>query len=291
MAHANTEQRPRRAAFREHPSASEALAIDRRLVERPGAFGLFFDCPEPLKFNPDAVDPDGVAVLRISGPLENSASWLWHSYEGIVAAASAAVACPAVRALALRIESPGGVAAGMADVHRELARLASGDKPVFAWCQQGCSAAYNLASACSEVWVPDDGEVGSVGVILCTIDETARLADEGVAVRYVVTGERKADLHPGTAITPEVLNVAQAKVDQLGALFFRAVGRARGLKPAYVQGLEAATFLGADAVEVGLADGVAPWTDFLAFVRGLFSATPGTPGTPMRLPVAQPSAP
>lgn len=289
---------PRRAAFRE--SAFRApLALDpgpglladvlRGHTPQPGAFDLFFDCGNPCMFDPAAVT-DGVAVLHVDGPLEDRASWLWSSYEGIIEAATLATECEAVRATVLRLKSPGGEAAGMPEVHTALRRLAT-QKPIYAWCQQACSAAYNLASACSEVWVPEDGDVGSIGVILCTVDETARLEKEGIAVRYVVTGARKADMHPGTAITADVLREAQSKVDRLGELFFRAVGSARGLKPAYVEALEAASFLGSDAVEIGLADGVAGWADFLGYVRGSLGATVVPPRTAQTVPAAQPPAP
>ncbi len=292
-----TEPRPTRAIFREDaaratlaldPGGSGVLAALRRGVQpQPGAFG-YFDCPPPAVFLPEEV-VDGVAVLAISGPLEHHQHWLWTSYEALVTQIDRALACGDVRALVLKIDSPGGVAAGMGECHKAIRRMAKAySKPVYAYADEmACSAAYHLASACSEVWTSESGVLGSVGVILCTIDESKALEKAGVAVRYVVTGARKADMHPGQPVTDDVLDVAQAKVDYLGALFFAAVGKARGVAPAKIEALQAAVFHGPDAVTAGLCDGVAGWSAFFRYVKDSVRATlptdrataPGARGT------------
>ena len=297
MAHVAQQGARERRAWREAPTA-EALAFDRwRLgsliggepgearVVRPSAFGLFFDWPSPLRFLgddgrplPGCLTDDGIAILTISGPLEHHASW-WASYDDIAAQVEAALRYSATRALVLKIDSPGGVVAGMGQAHRAIRRLQrETGKPVIAWVDEtACSAAYNIACACSEIWMPPEAQVGSIGVILCTIDESEHLKKEGIAVRYVVSGKRKADMHPGAPITDDVLREAQGKVDQLADAFFAAVARSRGMTPAAVAALEAAVFVGETAVEVGLADGVSDWPAFLGTLRDSLGATVGAP--------------
>jgi ClpP class serine protease len=280
---------PSRVQFRASIVAGEALALDpggggliasvqRGATPSPQAFGFFFDIPGPLVFDPEAID-DGIAILCLDGPIEHhdrsrpgQPAWC-HSYEALAREMRAASLCPEVRAGILKIDSPGGVAAGMGETHRAIRRLqAETGVGWFAFADElACSAAYNLASACREVWTTRDGHVGSVGVILCAVDETAALDKAGIAVRYLVTGKRKADLHPGAPLTDDVLDVAQAKVDKLGRHFFRSVAKARagaGLDtPEKVTALQAGVFIGDDAVRVGLADGVASWDRFLSLVK------------------------
>ena len=274
-------------AFRATVTPGEALAIDpggggmiasaiRGKQPAPGALGFMFDSSGPLAFDPEQID-DGVAVLCVTGPLEHHGGWWWHSYEDLVRELGAALEHADVRACILKIDSPGGVAAGMGEAHKAIRRLTKRTgKAVYAYADEmACSAAYHLASACSEVWTSEAGHVGSVGVILCTVDETARLEKDGVAVRYLVTGERKADLHPGTAVSGSVVDVAQAKVDKLGRQFFRAVAKARGAAPGgaklatpeAVRALQAGVFVGNDAVAAGLADGIASWDAFVGVVK------------------------
>jgi ClpP class serine protease len=234
-----------------------------------------FDVPGPLAFDPEAMD-DGVAILRLDGPLEHhdhGLSWGPHTYEALVREMRCALEHGETRALVVKGDSPGGVAAGMGETHRAIRRLQADfpGKPVYFFADEmACSAAYHLASACREIWTTPDGHLGSIGVILCTVDESAALEKQGVSVRYLVTGKRKADLHPGQPIDDEVLRVAQAKVDKLGRHFFRAVGKARGdkgLTAEAAEALQAGVFIGRDAVKVGLADGVESWDGFLRLVK------------------------
>ncbi len=262
--------RPARHAFRASGArSSEPLALDRRVF----AFAAF-DVPPPCQYVPEEVE-GGVAVLAIIGPLEHRTSWVWSSYEEIAQQVEAAFADERVGAVVLKIDSPGGIAAGMGEMHKSLRAMRVGyGKPLYAYVdEQACSAAYHLASACDEIWLPESGEAGSVGVILCTVDETKALDQQGIAVRYVVTGGRKADMHPGTEITDEVLTVAQEKVDYLGTLFFAAVAKARRMTPAAVEALDAGVFQGQKAVEKGLADGVSSWAEFISTVRDTCART------------------
>lgn len=285
---ARSETPPARVAFRAHAALGEAMALDpggsgmiaaalRGKQPSPQAFGFFFDMPGPLTFDPEAIQ-DGIAILCLDGPIEKRDGGWCHNYEAIQREIGAALACPECKAVVLKIDSPGGVAAGMGETHKAIRRLRKEHgKPVIAYVDEmACSAAYHLASACDEIWTTEAGHLGSIGVILCTVDESARLEKEGIAVKYVVTGARKADLHPGNPVTEEVLAVAQAKVDTLGQQFFRAVGKSRGdrgLTAEKAEGLQAAVFIGEDAVSEGLADGVASWTKFLDFLKASIGAS------------------
>jgi capsid assembly protease len=272
-----------RRQFRASLTVGESLALDpggggliasvlAGSQPSPQAFGFWADSPGPLEFDPEAMQ-DGIAILCISGPIEHHAHPWWHSYEAIAEQIECAMQCSAARAVVLKIDSPGGVAAGMGETHRAIRMMQKQyKKDCYAFGDElMCSAAFNIGSACREIWTTPEGHCGSVGVILCTIDETKRLEKDGVAIEYLVTGARKADLHPGTAITSDVKKVAQSKVDKLGRHFWSAVAKARahaGLDtPEKVAALQAGVFVGTDAVNVGLADGVASWKEFLRLVN------------------------
>ncbi len=289
-----------RAVFREHPNGAECLALNRWMFSglgppgewstvRPGAFGLAFDVPrcgvsfrseegespwgDPL---PSSIIEPGISVLDLRGPIEHHSGWYWNSYEDLTREIEKSCAHKDVAKTILRVDSPGGVCAGMPEAHTEIRRIVKKyGKDVIAYVDGGmaCSAAYHIASACSEIWISAGAVVGSVGVILCTIDETEALEKAGLRIRYVVTGKRKADLHPGSPVTDEVLRVAQARVDYSGRLFFDAVAAARGLTAAKVEGYQAGVFCGTAAVAAKLADGVAAWPKFLSLVRA--SIKPG----------------
>jgi len=280
--------RPRRAPFRERPNPTEALAMDRSLfasfgkanvwnIVQPSAYGMYFDVPAPMQFDPKSILDGGIAVLNLQGPIGHHSDWWWCNYEDLAMHIRCALEHGDVRAAVLKIDSPGGVAAGMQESHKAIRRMRKEfGKPIFAYVDEmACSAAYHVASACTEIWMPGSAIVGSVGVIMCTVDESEALDKAGIKVRYVVTGKRKADLHPGQPVTDDVLRVAQEKVDAHGRMFFDAVGKARahaGLDPKRVESYQAAVFLGSKAIGAGLADGLASYPRFLSLVRASLDA-------------------
>jgi hypothetical protein len=109
-----------------------------------------------------------------------------------------------------------------------------------------------------------------------------------VRVELVTTGARKADGHPDRPLTPEILAVIQARVDQIGKIFFASVGESRAMKPAEIEKLQAGTFLGKEAEASGLADGVFGWDEFIDAVRREISGVDAPGADPVGMGGASP---
>lgn len=209
-----------------------------------------------------------IAIVSVSGPLEHHETWFFDSYDAIVSRVRDALSDDEVGAVVLKIDSPGGDAAGATEATRQLRSLAKeSGKKLWAYSDEACfSAAYSIASACDEIWLPETGGVGSVGVIAQVVDATAANAKAGMDIRLVTSGARKADTHPDRKLDDAVINALQARVDAMADAFVGVVASSRGMTPEAVYALEAGVFLGASAVEAGLADGVAGWDEFLEVV-------------------------
>ena len=233
---------------------------------------------------------DGIAIVTVHGPLEHHATWWWDSYESIVERVEdaitgqdvvkydewrngwrddyePAVAMPA-RAVVLCIDSPGGEAAGCGQAHKRLRTLRKQyNVPLYAYADEtACSAAYEIACACDEIWLPETGTVGSIGVIATLFDRTKMNEKDGLNVELITSGEYKSDGHADRVIDDGVRSRMQARVDTLAGIFWRIVARRRETSPKAVAGLQAGVFLGQDAVDVGIADGVSGWRSFLQMV-------------------------
>lgn len=235
-----------------------ACAID------PRAFGGWYDGGG----RPNST-AGGVAIVHVCGPLDHHAGWWLDSYDSIVDRIGDALGEPDIHAVVLCFDSPGGDASGVEEAHRTILDMkAIAKKPVYAYSNEACySAAYWLACAADAIWLPPTGGVGSVGVIAEAVDVTAMNAIHGVRIELVTTGAQKADGHPERPLTDDILKRVQTRVDKIGDVFFASVAAARGMKPEAVIALQAGTFMGADAVSAGLADGVAGWDTFLESVR------------------------
>jgi ClpP class serine protease len=240
--------------------AGTALAI------KPEAFSWLFDEMD----EPAPLERHGcVAVVPIRGALEQRGSWWGTGYDSIVASFEAALSTDA-SCIVLDIDSCGGTVAGcFAAVRQMRAMAAASGKQVVAFANESAySAAYALATVAGEIYVPESGGLGSIGVIGMVDDYTERMAMEGIKCAVLTTGARKSDGNPMSPMSDASLAALQGTVDRLGAQFFGLVAEARPLTAEAVQALEAGCFLGMDAVDAGLADEVISRVDLLARLSG-----------------------
>lgn len=216
---------------------------------------------------------DGIAVIEIAGTLVHRGAWIGQSsgltsYEGIAAQLQAALADPAIRGIALDIDSFGGEVAGAFDLADRI-RAARTQKPIHAFvADHALSAAYALASQADRIILPRTGAVGSIGVVAMHSNMSGALDQKGIAVTLIHAGARKVDANPYQPLPEAVRDRIAGELEELRQLFAETVaeGRGRRLDTSQALGTEAAVFRGEAAVFAGLADEVAdPVTAFRAF--------------------------
>lgn len=210
---------------------------------------------------------NNVAVVDVNGPLTRDGGFFWDSYKSIAERAQAAFAgqCSAVM---LRIDSPGGEAAGCFELADELRMMSQrSGKPLVAFVEGvAYSAGYAIACAASKIVVTPTAQVGSIGCIKMLVDQSEYDKATGCTFAVVTSGKRKADGNPHVPISGDALKASQSEIDEMAAIFFEHVAAARGLTVNAVQAFEADRFIGATAVASGLADQVATFEDLLAMV-------------------------
>jgi signal peptide peptidase SppA len=252
-------------------SALERLE-DMPPTRRTGAEAAAFRAAAPgLRAAAAGLDPTTaaaagrLAVVTIDGPLTQRGGWWWDGYDDITQRVGEALDDKDTRGVILRINSPGGVAAGAFEATKNIrAMKEAAGKPVWAYADEAAySAAYALATAADGIFLPPSGGVGSVGVITTLVDQSKALEKWGVKVHVVKSGKYKADGHGAVPIPDEAIARFQSRTDELAGLFADLVGTGRRMDRASVLGLEAATFMGQAAVRSGLADGVMGWGDFV----------------------------
>ena len=239
---------------------------DRRglLAVVASAWGTEFDSTPA----PAIVEPQGpIAVVSIRGPMTHHSDWRCDSYDAIKARVEEACATQA-KIVALDIDSPGGDVAGCFECGREIGKMVAGaGKRLVAYAKgMVTSGAYVLACAAESLHVSAETLVGSIGVISATWDQSEADKMMGVKVTLITSGARKADGNPHEPLSDEARAAIQANVDAFAGIFWSVVAERRGLSVDKVRAFEAAMLVGAQAVEAGLADGVATWSEFLALV-------------------------
>lgn len=177
-----------------------------------------------------------------------------------------AAADPAVEAIVLSIDSPGGSVFGVEGLGQKIAAAAKSKKVVAVADSMAASAAYWIAAQASELVVAPGGMVGSVGVYMMHVDRSEEMRAAGRSVTFVSAGERKTAGNQYAPLDATGRDEMTKQVNAYYDLFVKAVAAGRGVSQTRVRegfgkgGMEVA----GDAVKEGMADRVATLDSVLA---------------------------
>lgn len=205
---------------------------------------------------------DGVAVLPISGTLVHKYGYMrpysgMTGYDGILARVSEALEDPEVKGILLDCDTPGGEVSGCFDAAQMLRAMVKDVKPLWAIADDMfCSAGMAIASAADRRLITQSASVGSVGVVMAHTSYQEALKEEGLKVTLIHSGSEKVMGNPYEDLSKEALQKFQSSTDKLRKEFAQIVSEHCNLSFDAVMSTEAATFRGAEAIEIGFADEV-----------------------------------
>ena len=189
-----------------------------------------------------------------------------------------------VKGVFLLVDSPGGTAAGTAELADDVRALAA-EKPTHAYIWDlGASAAYWVASQANRISANEAGMVGSIGTMAAIVDSSGAAEAEGIKVHVLSTGPYKATGVPGAPISEEQISYLQERVDDMNELFLRAVSNGRLVSMDQVEQWASGKIWRADkAKELGLIDSVSTMEDAAQRLRESIPADAPTKRETMRL--------
>lgn len=167
-----------------------------------------------------------------------------------------------IKAIVLRIDSPGGTVGPSQEIHSEILRLKK-KKPVVASLGAIAASGGFYAAVAADKIVANPGTLtGSIGVIAEFITAEDLLSKLGVKGYVVKSGKYKDTGSPLRKMNEEELGVLQNVIDDVNGQFIKAVAEGRGLKADYVRKIADGRILsGAQAKEKGLIDKLGDLTD------------------------------
>ncbi len=162
-----------------------------------------------------------------------------------------------VKAVVLRVNSPGGSAIASEKIQRELALTKKVKPIVVSMGTYAASGGYWITTAATRVFAQPNTITGSIGVFALVPNMQKIAADHGITFDTVSTG-RYADIfslaRPRTAAEMAVL---QRGTDAVYAAFINRVATARGLTADSVRAIaEGRVWSGTDAMRIGLVDSI-----------------------------------
>lgn len=237
---------------------------------------LFSRLPAPLQFlvpgryrsYPHPIVP----VLRLSGAI----GAVMPFRQGLAMSSVAqmlerAFSVPGAKAVAIVINSPGGSAAQSHLIFKRIRSLSEEKKiPVLAFVEDAAaSGGYMIACAADEIYADPASIVGSIGVVSASFGFQDLIARIGVERRVHTAGENKAMLDPFRPENPEDVARLKGLQRKIHEVFVELVRSRRGAKlnDSYEDLFSGAFWVGAEAIDLGLIDGLG---DIRSIIRQRF---------------------
>ena len=185
-----------------------------------------------------------------------------------------------VKALIVRIDSPGGTVVGGEALYLSLRKVAENKPVVAVMGQVAASAAYMTALGADHVIARSGSLTGSIGVLLQTADITGLLEKVGIKPETIKSAPLKAQPNPLEPFTPEAREATRVVIRDVFEMFVDMVAERRELsRDDVIKLADGRIFTGRQAVANGLIDALGGEPE----ARRWLAAKPGIPaGLPVK---------
>ena len=201
---------------------------------------------------------DGVGVLQIEGTIDDS--------RGVMMELKRFKEAPWIKAIVVRIDSPGGAVAPTQEIFDELQKTKKKKPLIASMGSMATSGGYYVASACEKIIANPGTLTGSIGVIMQLNNVEELMKKVGVKGYNIKSGVNKDIGSPFQPLSPEGKEILQSLVDNVHSQFVSAVAKGRGMNEAQVRKLaDGRVYSGAQAKELGLVDQFGTLDDAIEF--------------------------
>lgn len=167
-----------------------------------------------------------------------------------------------IKAIVLRVNSPGGAVAPSQEIMREVERTRQEKKVVASFGSMAASGGYYAACAADLIMASPGTTTGSIGVVLklANLEELAKKL--GMDFYSLKAGAMKDLGSPFRPMTPQEREVLQKLLNDIHEQFMRDVARNRKLPLEKVRTLaDGRLFTGEEALKLGLVDALGNFND------------------------------
>ncbi|HON62517.1 MAG TPA: signal peptide peptidase SppA [Deltaproteobacteria bacterium] len=188
-----------------------------------------------------------VGILRIEGPIEDSLEYLQiiREFEEN----------DQVRAVIVRLDSPGGKVGPSQEIHEALLRLKEKKPVVASMASVGASGAYYIACAADTVYALSGTMTGSIGVILQFFDVSTGMQKLGIVAESITGGELKSAGSSFRPMTDAERRYFEDMARDVHDQFKEAVASGRGMSRQQVEEYaDGRVLTGRQALSAGLID-------------------------------------
>jgi protease-4 len=178
-----------------------------------------------------------------------------------------------VKALLLRIDSPGGTVVASEELYRQVRAIAERIPVVAVLGQTAASGGYMVALGADRIVAREGTVTGSIGVLMQTADVSGLLRKLGVSMEQIRSVPLKAVPNPLEPLTDEGRRAVREIIEDMHAMFVGMVAERRGLDAdRALRVSDGRVYTGRQALPLGLVDelgGEDAALDWLAKERGV----------------------
>jgi len=180
-----------------------------------------------------------------------------------------------IRAIVVRVDSPGGVVGPSQEIYREIVRTKATKKVVASMGAVAASGGYYVVAGADGIVANPGTITGSIGVIMEYTNFQELFNKIGLSPVVIKSGKFKDAGSPVRAMTPEEERLLKDFVGRLHSQFVAAIAEGRQLDLKSVQALaDGRIYTGEDAKDIGLVDRIGnledaiQWAGRLAGIEG-----------------------
>ena len=188
-----------------------------------------------------------VAIIRIEGPIIDSKDTIDEITDYVKDSS--------IKAIVLRIDSPGGAVAPSQEIYEEVRKAAVKKKIVVSMGSVAASGGYYIASAATKIFANPGTLTGSIGVIMEIPNFSGLMNKVGVKTEVIKSGKHKDIASVFRGIGKEEREILQSALDNVHDQFITAVSEGRRMLIDDVRKIaDGRVFTGEQALKVGLVD-------------------------------------
>ena len=161
-----------------------------------------------------------------------------------------------IKAVVLRVDSPGGSVAASEEIYQELQALRAAGKPVvISMGDLAASGGYYISAPANQIWASPATLTGSIGIFAIIPNISQTLSKVGVSSDGVGTTPLAGALTIDRPLSPEISGLLQSQVDRGYQEFLNRVAAGRRETPQQIDAIgQGRVWAGADARRIGLVD-------------------------------------
>jgi protease IV len=225
----------------------------------------------------------GVAILRVDGPIGMSGPsgvfGITHGAESIIRRLAEIEKDSGIKAVVLRINSPGGTVAATQEIFEKLMKLRKKNIVLVAsMAEIAASGGYYIASACNYIMANYGTITGSIGVIAFSPNLKRLFEKFGIQMNVIKSGKYKDLLASHRDMTPEERSLIQEMIDLSYNKFLRDVALGRNMNQDDIKPVaDGRVMNGETALKNKLIDQIGTFEDAVLKAKELAGLDPAAP--------------